>query len=151
MHDHRDRAAWEGYNENGAHARVGAFLKSITQPELAARVDWDYEGPRSRRGAVRHLELYRWNESAGERERSAARAATAELARRCPTVRALELGLDLGWYPTNYDWIVEAHFDDVDGLVAFMEHPARQEVAAALAAVTQPELTARVQHRMLGG
>jgi hypothetical protein len=151
MHDHRDRAAWEAYNDNATHARVGAFLKSITQPELAARVDWVYEGPRSRRGAVRHLTLYRWNDAAGEDERSNARAAAAELARRCLTVRALELGLDLGWYPTNYDWIVEAHFDDVDGLVAFMEHPAQQEVAAAFTAVTQPELTARVQHRMLAG
>jgi len=66
-------------------------------------------------------------------------------------VRALELGVDLGWYPPNYDWIVEAHFDDVDGLVAFVEHPAQQEVAAVVADVTQPELTARVQHRMLAG
>jgi hypothetical protein len=151
MHDHHDRAAWEGYNENGAHARVGAFLKSITRPELAARVDWAFDGPQSRRGAVRHLELYRWRGSAGDDERFAARAAAGELARRCPTVRALELGVDLGWYPTNYDWIMEVHFDEVDGLGAFMEHPAQQEVAAAVAAVTQPELTARVQHRMLAG
>jgi hypothetical protein len=151
MHDHRDRAAWEGYNENGAHARVGAFLKSITRPELAARVDWDYEGPPSRRGAVRHLALYRWLDSAGEDERSAAHAVAAELPRRCRTVSALHLGVDLGWYQTNYDWIVEAHFDDVDGLAAFMEHPAQQEAAAAIAAVTQSEITARVQHRMLAG
>jgi hypothetical protein len=151
LHDHRDRAAWDAYNENGAHARVGAFLKSITRPELAARVDRVYEGPPSRRGAVRHLALYRWSDAAAEEERSDVRAAAVELARRCPTVRALELGVDLGWYPTNYDWIVEAHFDDVDGLVAFMEHPAQQEVAAAVAAVTQSKLTARVQHRMLAG
>ena len=152
MHDHRDRAAWDAYNENGAHARVGAFLKSITQPELAARVDWDLRRAAvaaRRRPAPRALPL----ERIGRRATSGqtARAAAAELARRCPTVRALELGLDLGWYPTNYDWIVEAHFDDVDGLVAFMEHPAQQEAAAAIAAVTQAELTARVQHRMLAG
>ena len=60
QHDHGDRAAWEAYNENAAHARAGAYLKSITRPELAARVDWEYEGPPSRRGAVRHLALYRW-------------------------------------------------------------------------------------------
>jgi hypothetical protein len=151
MHDHRDRAAWDAYNENAAHARVGAHLKSITQPERAARVDWVYGGPRSRRGAVRHLALYRWQEDAGEDGRAEACAATADLARRCPSVRAIELGDDLGWYPPNYDWIVEAHFDDVEGLVAFMEHPAQQEVAALVAGLTRPELTARVQHRMLAG
>jgi len=151
MHDHRDRAAWEAYNDNPVHARVGACLKSVTRPELAARVDWVYGGPPSRRGAVRHLALHRWRDSAGEDERASARAAAAELAHRCPTVRALELGVDLGWYPPNYDWIVEAHFDDVDGLVAFVEHPAQQEVAAVVAEVTQAELTARVQHRMLAG
>ena len=67
QHDHGDRAAWEAYNENAAHARAGAYLKSITRPELAARVDWIYDGPGSQRGAVRQLTLCRWAEPAGER------------------------------------------------------------------------------------
>jgi hypothetical protein len=151
MHDHRDREAWDGYNENAAHARVGAILKSLTRPELAARVDWVYAGPPTRRGGVRHLELHRWRDSAGGAERSAALGATEALRGRCPSVRALEVGADLGWYPPNYDWVVEAHFDDVEGLVEFMEHPARQEAAALVSAATQDEITARLQHRMLAG
>ena len=148
QHDHRDRAAWEAYNENAAHARVGAFLKSISRPELAARVDWLYEGPPSRRGAVRHLELHRSAEGAGERERTEARAAVAAL-RDLPGVGGLELGDDLGWYPPNYDWIVETHFDDVDGLLGFLEDPARIEAAAVVALVTAE--TARISYRMLSG
>jgi Stress responsive A/B Barrel Domain len=150
QHDHRDRADWDDYNENAAHARVGAFLKALTRPELAARVDWEYDGPPSRRGAVRHLALLRWDPAAGERERADAVAAIAGLAELCPSVRALEIGNDLGWYPPNYDWIVEAQFDDVEGLVTFNEHPARREAAAAVEAVTLADRT-QIQQRMLAG
>jgi hypothetical protein len=149
QHDHRDRTAWDGYNGNAAHARAGAFLKSVSRPELAARVDWVFEGPPSRRGAVRRVSLHRWNEGAAERERSEARAAVAAL-RDLPVVRALELGDDLGWYPPNYDWIVEAHFDDVDGLREFLDHPAQREAAAAVAGVTAGD-PARISYRMLSG
>jgi hypothetical protein len=151
QHDHRDRADWEAYNANAAHHRVGAVLRSLTRPELAARVDWEYEGPPSRRGAVRHLALYRWDEAAGEHERSAALAAMAGLSSLCPSASALEIGTDLGWYPPNYDWIVEAHFDDADGLAEFLAHPAVQEAEAVAAAAVQGELTARVGYRMLSG
>jgi hypothetical protein len=151
QHDHRDRGDWDAYNENEAHHRVGALLRSITRPGLAARVDWVYDGPPSTRGAVRHLSLYRWNDAAGERERSDALSAVAALPGLCPSVRALEIGVDLGWYPPNYDWIVEAHFDDVDDLAAFIEHPARREAEAIGAAATQGDLTAQIQYRMLSG
>jgi hypothetical protein len=151
QHDHRDRAAWDAYAENAAHHRAGAFLRSLTRPELAARVDWDYDGPPSRRGAIRHLELHRWREGAGRDERAAALAALAGLRERCASVRALELGADLGWYPPNLDWIVEAHFDDVEGLADFLAHPARAEAEAAVAAATRPTEAARIQYRMLSG
>jgi hypothetical protein len=150
QHDHEDRADWDAYNENAAHARVGAFLKSITLPELAARVDWIYDGPPSRRGAVRHLALYRWDDGADGIARAEARAAVAGLRQECPTIRALELGDDLGWYPPNYDWIVEAHFDDVDGIAEFNRHPARHEAAAVVAQATRGA-PAQVQYRMLSG
>jgi hypothetical protein len=151
QHDHADRANWDAYNENEAHARAGAFLKSVTRPELAARVDWIYDGPVSARGAVRHLALYRWNEAAGVRERSDALAAVRALQESCPSVAALEIGADLGWYPPNYDWVVEAHFADLAGVAEFNEHPARLEAEQLAAAATQADLTARVQFRMLAG
>jgi hypothetical protein len=151
QHDHRGQADWQAYNENAAHHRAGAFLRSVTRPELAARVDWVYDGPASTRGSIRHLGLYRWRPDAGELERTAARAAVAELGGLCGTMRALEIGSDLGWYPPNYDWIVEAHFDDLEGLAEFMEHPARVETDALLSTATQAELTACVQYRMLSG
>ncbi|TME80617.1 MAG: hypothetical protein E6I45_10165 [Chloroflexi bacterium] len=151
LHDHRDRAAWDEYNENTAHHRVGEYIKGVTVPDLAARVDWVYEGPASRRGGVRHTSLYRWAPGTDEAGKQAARSALISLRTECPTVRALEIGDDLGWYPPNYDWIVEAHFDDVDGLRAFIEHPAQRRAADAVGAVTAENGTAQNQHRMLAG
>jgi hypothetical protein len=151
QHDHRDRAAWDDYAENAAHHRAGTFLRSLTRPELAARVDWNYDGPPSRRGAIRHLELHRWQEGASADERAAALESVAGLRERCPGVRALELGSDLGWYPPNLDWIVEAHFDDLEELAAFLGHPARLEAEAVVAAATRPSEAARLQYRMLSG
>jgi hypothetical protein len=66
-------------------------------------------------------------------------------------MRALELGSDLGWYPPNLDWIIEAHFDDLEGLAAFLGHPARVEAEAVVAAATRPAEAARIQYRMLSG
>lgn len=150
-HDHRDRAAWDKYNENETHHRVGELIKKFTQPERAARVDWIYSGPESRRGAVRHTALYRWAEGVDDARRAEVRQAVAGLQGRCPPVGALVFGDDLGWYPPNYDWIIEAHFDDVDGLRAFNEHPAQLEVASLLREVSQPGAIAQIQHLMLAG
>ena len=151
LHDHRDREAWDEYNKNAAHHRAGEFIKTVTKPDLAARVDWIYDGPAPRRGGVRHTALYRWAEGTDAAQKDAARAALGALRTACPTVRALDFGDDLGWYPPNYDWIVEAQFDDVEGLQAFIDHPAQREAAAAIAAVTAPDGIAQNQHRMLAG
>jgi hypothetical protein len=151
VHDHRDREAWDEYNKNATHHRVGEYIKGLTRPELAARVDWVYDGPPSRRGGIRHTALYRWTEGIDDAQIAAAQGALTSLRTRCPSIRALELGNDLGWYPPNYDWIVEAQFDDVEGMMAFFEHPAQREAAAILAGVTQVDVTAQNQHRMLAG
>jgi hypothetical protein len=151
LHDHRDRAAWDEYNKNPAHHRVGEYIKGVTVPDQAARVDWVYEGPASRRGGIRHTALYRWAPGTDDAGKDAARSALASLRTACPSVRGLEFGDDLGWYPPNYDWIVEAHFDDVEGLQAFIDHPAQLDAAAKVAAVTAPGGVAQNQHRMLAG
>jgi hypothetical protein len=151
FHDHRDRAAWDKYNENDTHHRVGEWIKAMTQPGEAARVDWVYEGPESRRGAVRHTALYRWAEGIGDDRKAEVRSQLAALSSAVPSIRALMVGDDLGWYPPNYDWIVEAHFDDVDGLREFTEHPAQRAMAAVLEEASQPRGIAQFQHRMLAG
>ncbi len=150
VHDHRDRIAWDEYNKNDTHHRAGEYIKGITKPDLAARVDWPYEGPPSVRGRIRHSALYRWRDGIEKTEQAAVREALVEL-RSLSSIVALEYGDDVGWYPPNLDWIEEAHFEDVDAMQAFFGDPARQAVERLIAAATVVEATARCQHRMLAG
>jgi hypothetical protein len=150
VHDHHDRIAWDDYNKNDTHHRVGEYIKAMTKPDLAARVDWPYEGPPSRRGRIRHTALYRWREGIEKKEQEAVREALVGL-RSLPSIVALEYGDDVGWYPPNLDWIEEGHFEDVDAMRAFFDDPARREVEGLIAAATVGEVTAQVQHRMLAG
>lgn len=150
-HDHRDREAWDAYNDNDAHHRAGEWIKNMTVPGRAARVDWLYDGPPSHKGGARHTALYRWAEGVSDARKAEVRGRVLELRMAVPSVRALMMGDDLGWYPPNYHWIVETHFDDVDGLREWNEHPAQREVAALLREVSAPDGIAQTQHRMLAG
>ncbi len=151
LHDHLDRAAWDAYNKDATHHRVGEYIKTLTKPPLAARVDWIYDGPRSKRLMVRHSAMYFWRDGVTDDQKAAAFYRVMKLRSEVPSIRMLAYGEDLGWYPPNYHWIVEAHFDDVDGAREFLEHPAQREAAAAIDEVTQAEKTAAIQHRMLAG
>ena len=151
VHDHRDREAWDAYNKNDTHHRVGEYIKTITKTDRVARVDWTYDGPPSTRGRVRHMAMYRWRDGVDDAAKAAVRKALKALPAACPTVRWLGVADDLLWYPPNYDWIVESHFDDPEGLKAFLDHPAQRKAAALIAASTKADAVAQLQHRMLAG
>jgi len=150
VHDHRDRIAWDTYNTNEAHHRAGEYIKAISKPDLAARVDLPYEGPPSERGRIRHTALYRWREGIDKSEQVAVRESLVDL-RSLPSVIAVEYGDDVGWYPPNLDWIEEIHFESIDAMQSFFADPARRETETLIAAATVVEATAQVQHRMLAG
>jgi hypothetical protein len=150
-HDHRDREAWNEYNRNDTHHRVGEHIKAFTVPDRAARVDWPYDGPPAQRGGVLHTALYRWAPDLELKRKGEAQDAVKQLWKGIPSVRTLLVGDDVGWYPPNYDWIVEAHFEDVDGLREFNDHGAHEEVGKIFDEVLAPDGVAQIQHRMLAG
>jgi hypothetical protein len=152
VRDHRDKASWDAYNRDAHHARVGGFIDTITHEDTTARADYLYTGPASVRGRVRHLALYSWSEGVDERRKRDARRALAALRADCAGLLALEVADDLGWAKIGRaDLVMEAHFEDADGAGAFLEHSAYREASALLASLTQPERTARIQHRMKAG
>jgi hypothetical protein len=61
------------------------------------------------------------------------------------------IGDDLGWRPGHADWVLEAHFDDVEGFGSYHRSPAALAIAARLEGLTAVERTARIQHRILSG
>jgi hypothetical protein len=119
--------------------------------ELTARVDYLYSGPPSRRGAVRHIGLYRWRPGVGQPDLERVRSALDGVRSACPMLRGLAYGPDLGLGTNHHDWAVEAQVDDLAALGAFFADAAQTRVAAMLDDLAEPTSTARLQHRMLSG
>ena len=149
--DHVDRASWDVYVNDPHHFRVGNYIDTITRTELTARIDYLYAGPTSTRGRLRHIVMYRWRDGVDDAAKAAVRKALKALPAACPTVRWLGVADDLLWFPPNYNWIVESHFDDPEGLKAFLDNPAHRKAAALIAASTKADAVAQLQHRMLAG
>jgi hypothetical protein len=151
LRDHVDRASWDAYVDDPHHYRVGNYIDTISQMDLTARVDYLYSGPPARRGAIRHIGLYRWKPGVGEAERSPLRSALADVRSACGMLRGLAFGPDLGLGTNHHDWAIEAHVADLAALQAFFADPAQQHLAHMLDELSDPTATARLQHRMLSG
>jgi hypothetical protein len=151
LHDHRERVAWDAYNKDPHHHRVGEFIKTLTQPDHAARVDWPCESPPAPKGSIRHMAMYLWKDEVTKEQKEEARNSLAALRTSVQTVRSLEVADDVGWYPPNYHLIVEAVFDDAAGFKAFQDHPDQTAAAALIDSLTQSERTAEGQHLVRSG
>jgi hypothetical protein len=94
----------------------------------------------------RHIVLLRF-EGAGDDQIDDIINALHELPAQVPSLRSYVVGRDAGVNPGagNFDVAVVADCDDVDGYIAYRDHPAHQKVIAEKIA---PLLTARaaVQH-----
>lgn len=92
--------------------------------------------------------MFRWSESATEQQRQAAVESLGTLRERVPGIRRLSYGTDLGVGADNFDLVLVADFDDLDGYVRYRDHDEHQAlvrryirpIVAARAAV-QYELT----------
>lgn len=71
----------------------------------------------------RHVVMFRWNEDATAEEVSATRRALDGLPALVPTIRDYRHGGDAGVNSGNFDYVVVADFDDVDGYLAYRDHP----------------------------
>lgn len=71
----------------------------------------------------RHVVMFRWNEDVTAEEVSATRCALDGLPALVPTIRDYRHGGDAGVNSGNFDYVVVADFDDVDGYLAYRDHP----------------------------
>jgi hypothetical protein len=71
----------------------------------------------------RHVVLLRWVAGTTEEQRSHVEAGLAELPGVIPELRDYKVGADVHMSEGNYDLAVVADFDDVDGYLAYRDHP----------------------------
>jgi hypothetical protein len=152
LRDHRDKASWDLYDVDATHFRVGGLIDTLTHEDLTARADYIYDGRVARRGEVRHVALYVWREGVVDDARREARRALAALRGEHLSLLALEVADDLGYAGAGRaDLVVEAHFACPEDAKSFRASPAVAEADALLERLTEPERTARIEHRVRSG
>lgn len=79
----------------------------------------------------RHVVMFRWNEDVTSDEVSATGRALDALPALVPTILDYRHGDDAGVNSGNFDYVVVADFDDVEGYLAYRDHPDHQALIAA--------------------
>jgi Stress responsive A/B Barrel Domain len=80
---------------------------------------------------IRHVVLFRWTEQATGEQKQRVAKELARLPSVVPSVRAYRIGADLGLRPGNFEFAVAADFDDVDGYLAYRDHPEHRAIVEA--------------------
>ena len=78
----------------------------------------------------RHVVMFRWNEDVTIDEVGATGRALDALPGLVPTIRDYRHGGDAGVNSGNFDYVVVADFDDVDGYLTYRDHPDHQALIA---------------------
>ena len=89
---------------------------------------------------VRHMAVFRWTDEATDEQKQHVAAELSRLPALIPSLRAYHIGSDLGINQGNFDVGVVADFDDVDGYLAYRDHP---EHRAILVGFIRPILAER--------
>ena len=77
---------------------------------------------------LRHVVLFSWTPDATEEQKQAVASELGELPGVIDAIRVYRFGPDAGINPANCDFAVVADFDDVDGYVAYRDHPVLRKV-----------------------
>ena len=148
--DFDDKAGLDAYTNDEVHRQVASFNAGVSRGELTARVDWWYKGePLTRRGGIRHIAMFVWNDEAGE----AARRNALDAVRHLDTadgVESVAIGENVGTMSTDFDWIVDVQLSDRPAAESLLSGDHYQEAMRAVAPATRFEWTARLSHTMRG-
>ena len=89
---------------------------------------------------IRHVVTFRWTPAATEEQKRRVAAELSRLPALVPSLRDYRIGANLGVNPGTFDFAVAADFDDVDGYLAYRDHPEHRSIVAEF---IQPIVTER--------
>jgi Stress responsive A/B Barrel Domain len=90
----------------------------------------DLSGVRYGQPMIRHVVLFRWTEQATGEQKQQMEAQVARLPSLVPSLRAFHAGTDLGVNQGNFDFAAAADFDDLDGYLAYRDHPDHRAIVS---------------------
>jgi hypothetical protein len=79
---------------------------------------------------IRHVVMFRWTGEATEEQKQRMAAEVARLPSLVPSLRAFHAGPDVGVNQGNFDFAAAADFDDVDGYLAYRDHPEHRAIVS---------------------
>ena len=100
---------------------------------------------------LRHVAMFKFKEGMSDAQKAEARDALSDLMGVVSSLRAMATGLNMehdlyhGAFERNWDMVLVADFDDLEGLASYFAHPTMTAASDLVASVTQEEITARVQ------
>ena len=97
---------------------------------------------------IRHVAMFKWKDGVSEEQKVAARDALAALKQQVPSVVEYTVGFNVRPNPNNWDMVLVADFESLEGLEAYFADPVMNAASDLVASVTQKEITARVQFEM---
>lgn len=97
---------------------------------------------------IRHVSLFSFAEGVTAAQREAVTSALEGLSAAIPELRDYRFGPDAGINAGNFDYGVVADFDDVDGYLAYRDHPEHRRV---LVEVIAPIISSRSAVQLVVG
>jgi len=76
---------------------------------------------------IRHVVMFRWNDTVTEADIAATSAALDALPAAIPEIAEYRHGRDLRMRPTNYDYSVIGDFASVEDYLVYRDHPVHQQ------------------------
>jgi hypothetical protein len=77
---------------------------------------------------IRHVVLFRWVPGATQEQKERVASELRRLPSVVPSLRTYHLGSDVGVNQGNFEFAVTADFDDVDGYLAYRDHPEHRAI-----------------------
>jgi hypothetical protein len=76
---------------------------------------------------IRHLVLIEWRDDVTEEAVAALEEGLRDLQATIPSIRSYAFGADLDLPGSTADYVICADFDDLDGYLAYRDHPAHEQ------------------------
>jgi len=83
-----------------------------------------------------HIVMFQFNVENKEPNMATVKAMLEALPSKIPSLKQMDVGIDISKVERSFDMVLVSHFDDQEGLDGYVPHPAHQEVVSIIKEVT---------------
>jgi len=83
-----------------------------------------------------HIVMFQFNVENKEANMATVKAMLEALPSKIPSLKKMEVGIDISKVERSFDMVLVSHFEDQAGLDSYAPHPAHQEVVSVIKEMT---------------